>query len=298
MRRDSYWCIPLISMLCMSVLACPGCGRETFYGTVTDIVGERLPGVAVSLTDERGRESQTLTNGQGEYSLPFETGRLRIAFLKNGYTTGHAELAITEASARTITPIALWRLPQEEGVFACESNRYRRLTPFEPRPVVAQATNAVTFSILLTGAIEEITTPEPLLLLRRFPSSDLMHRVPGFDVQVGRLAPIQTFVSGNSGPVQETWVQTGVLVSALDPIDEPERYLIQVKLTEPLTPGTYAVHWGAFNGYTRSESRAFVFRVPEPLPQDAKENPETKAEKSKKSDSKATDAASPTPAKK
>ena len=296
MRRISSWYTPVIFMWCVVILVCPGCGRETLNGTVTDTVGERLPGVAVSLTDERGRETQTLSNGQGEYSLPFETGHLRIAFLKNGYTTGHVELAITESSARTITPVALWRLPLEEGIFTYENNRYRRLTPFEPRTVVAQATNTVTFGIQVTGAVEEITTPEPLLLLRRFPSSDLMHRVPAFDVQVSRLAPVQTFVSGNSGPVQETWVQSGVLVSALDPIDEPERYLIQVKLTEPLTPGMYAVHWGAFSGYTRSETRAFVFRVPEPPAQDVKAKPEAKTEKAKESNSKA--AASPTPAKK
>ena len=259
----------LAGLLCLPEM---GCARERMTGTVTDNVGERLPGVAVSLTDEHGHESQTLTDGLGEYGLPFTTGRVKISFLKNGYTTGHIELALDSSSVRKISPVALWRLPQEEGVFFYDNNRYRRLTPFEPRTVVAQATNVVTFGIPLMGAVEEIPLPEPLLLLRRFANSDIMHRVPGFDVQVSRLAPIQTYVSGNSGPVQETWIQTDKVVCAVDPIDEPEHYLIQIRLTDPLKPGTYAVHWGSFSGYTRSESRAFVFRVPSPPQEEKTEN--------------------------
>ena len=47
----------------------------------------------------------------------------------------------------------------------------------------------------------------------------------------------------------------------MDPVDEPERYLQQIRLAEPLEPGLYAVHWGALAGHKTSETRAFVFQI-------------------------------------
>jgi hypothetical protein len=43
-----------------------------------------------------------------------------------------------------------------------------------------------------------------------------------------------------------------------------------------LTPGVYAVHWGALEGYTTTDSRMFLFRVgeAEPPPAEAQPTPE------------------------
>ena len=56
---------------------------------------------------------------------------------------------------------------------------------------------------------------------------------------------------------------------------EPERLLLQLRMAEPLRPSVYAVHWGALDGHTSTDSRAFLFRVIDPAhPEEAEKPPE------------------------
>ena len=48
------------------------------------------------------------------------------------------------------------------------------------------------------------------------------------------------------------------------PLDEPDRLLVELAPAAMLEPGTYAVHWGAFEGLASLEPRVFLFRVPDP----------------------------------
>ena len=174
-----------------------GCPADHIRGYVSNTSGERLPGVAVSIETPRGTDAQTLTNAVGEYALPFAAGKVKLSFLKNGYTSGRLELDLQSGGSREIPEMMLWPLPQEAGIFLYEGTQYRRTTPAEARPLVAQATNVVVFGMTFPIAPEKATAAEPYLLL---------HKVPGYDVQVAKLCPVQVFASGNAGAVQEVWI--------------------------------------------------------------------------------------------
>jgi hypothetical protein len=67
------------------------------------------------------------------------------------------------------------------------------------------------------------------------------------------------------------------------PADEPKHLLGEVRFLDALEPGVYALHWGALNGYSATDSRLFLFAVPspEPPPQEASPPVEEKQEKPK-----------------
>jgi len=60
----------------------------------------------------------------------------------------------------------------------------------------------------------------------------------------------------------------------MEPIDLPEGQLQRVVVDRPLQPGVYAVHWGAIEGYTTLDARAYVFRVVEPPEPEPEETPD------------------------
>jgi hypothetical protein len=109
--------------------------------------------------------------------------------------------------------------------------------------------------------------------------------MPGYDVRFCRLHAIPAS-SPQGNDRREVWASEVSLPVELVPIDEPERCLIQVRLSEALTPGLYGVHWGALEGYTATDPRLFLFEVvdaahgdtlPQGVPKAASPEPEKAA---------------------
>ena len=46
-------------------------------------------------------------------------------------------------------------------------------------------------------------------------------------------------------------------------MDEPERQLWQIRPARNLGPGVYAIHWGAFEGDTSTDSSAYLIELSE-----------------------------------
>jgi hypothetical protein len=84
--------------------------------------------------------------------------------------------------------------------------------------------------------------------------------MPGYDVHFCRLHVIPAS-SPQGSDRREVWASEVSLPVELVPIDEPERCLVQIRLSEALTPGLYGVHWGALEGYTATDPRLFLFEV-------------------------------------
>ncbi len=247
--KDEEHRAPLVaSSLCLIafVLFLVGCDRAAISGTVTDVQGVPLPGVAVIA---EGAEAQTLTDALGRYTLSSPVGIAGIRLVKDGYTSGF--LALEPMSNRAITArgVGLWPLPRGAGAYLVEDYRFRAMTAGEPKPFATETGPA--YGIRLTTPVEKTAQMKPLMMC---------HKVPAYDIRLARLRPVKA--TGPEGGFDVWTVETSIPVEVA-PIDEPERYLVEVRIADPLTPGTYAMHWGALEGRKSTEPRAFLFAVEE-----------------------------------
>ena len=242
------WC-GLTVMLWGLGVACVSCNRVVVEGLVTDTKGDTLPGVAVSAP---GGEYETLTNAVGRYALTCAPGVQGLDFIKNGYTSGHLQLEVLEPRSVSASTMSLWRLPPATGVYLLEDYRYRRLMPLEPKPFTLQG-GGLAFGATSLPKLEDTPHQDPVIMC---------HRMRAYDGRLARLHTVKASAPGGSG-VQDTWVSETTIPMEMVAIDEPERFLTQVRATEPLAPGVYAMHWGALEGRTAagSEPRMFLFRV-------------------------------------
>ena len=57
------------------------------------------------------------------------------------------------------------------------------------------------------------------------------------------------------------WVAAGPVNIEVRALDEEEEMLLELRPLRPLAPGTYAVHWGALDGFFSTDRRLFLFDV-------------------------------------
>ncbi|GMV99225.1 MAG: hypothetical protein AMXMBFR84_03640 [Candidatus Hydrogenedentota bacterium] len=238
-----------------AVLAvCAGCTPNVINGTVTDIRGEALPGVAVEIV---GMDRQALTNPRGEYKLRYaQAETLSLAFFKTGYTPGLVELPIEGPSAKQVTPVALWPLPNVNGVFLYEDFEYIRARPVEPERYVTDATGTVYGT--LTSSDVGTTNPEPLILC---------YKMPKYGAHLYKLATLEGRLqeSGEEGDMLNVLVPVREIPIAYTAIDEPQGQLMQIQPLQPLAPDSYVVEFGVVSGENVRETRMFLFYVFDPM---------------------------------
>lgn len=239
------------------VLALGGCEARTIHGMVYNIQGEALPGVTVVVRDT-SYEAQT--NVLGEYRIGYKPGNVVLEFYKTGFTPGRLELEVKSGRRVVATPISLWRLPIHKGVYLYDDTKheYSDTRPIEPEQFESKSSGTVYGTI--RWAAVTTTDAQPIILCYKMPEDGM---------QFCRIDLIELEVTDPRGRSQtlELWARVGDTPAGLVPVDDPEGVLQQVRLPEPLTPGTYAVHWGALDGKNEfDESRMFVFSVVEPLP--------------------------------
>lgn len=236
-----------LAALCMTA-----CDRTAIVdGAVTDISGEALPGVAVALT---GRDIQATTNTLGEYRVRSKPGDIALDFSKTGYALGHVTAAVS-TGFNNVTTAVLWPLPANRGVYIYRNFQFLEMDRTEPKRFLAKDMG------LVFGIKREID-----LVIEETQPTILFHKLPGYDVQLHQLQPAKA-----SDPELETpdyrqniWAPVRPIPITLAPIDEPDHLLVEVRLSEPLVPAAYALHWGALEGYTSTDSRVFLFRVKDP----------------------------------
>lgn len=232
----------------------PGCSRSAIEGTVVDVQGEALPGVAVGVA---GADNQVLTDGCGHYVLPFDPGELHLEFLKAGYTPGRLDVAVSETRRVDAATVVLWRLPLSQGVYLFEDHAYRQIGAAEPKRY-RKGGNALLFGAQKTPEVDTID-PTPLILA---------YKMPHYDVAFCHMEQVEVSLpeSIDDSYTVAVWVRGESLSVTLDPIDEPDATLVEIALSRPLEPGVYGVHWGALDGHSTTDPRVFLFRVVEPQP--------------------------------
>lgn len=263
-----------ILALLVAAITAVSCDRCVVRGTVADVKGEALPGVSVNANNG---EVQALTDARGEYKLSCKPGRVELSFMKTGYTSGLLDIEAAgprEVKAREVT---LWCLPQSAGIYLFEDFRYRKLAQIEPKPFIledenpaANAALSIVCGIARLPEMEEALARKPLLIA---------FKTPRYDIRLCRLHPVKARPVEPNPAIQEPWVPEAVVPTGTEPIDEPERFLTEIKVFETLEPGVYAVHWGALEGSTTTDPRAFVFRIFDPeKPAEGSESPDDQQE--------------------
>ncbi len=258
-----------------------GCRPEALLrGTVRDMSGETLPGVAVAVD---GADVSVITNALGRWSLHCPRGQARLAFVKTGYTPAAADVADARGTVE-IPEIKLWALPPTEGVFLLEQMRFRELDhprlnryhvekgdPVIGTPVMPKAVAMAPFGG--TDAVTDAAPGAPRLIAHKLPPYDA-HLTRVRQVRASSQPPPPPPAPAAPGAVappapapaftEKVWVPDKDIPLVERPLDEPDRLLVELAPAAMLEPGTYAVHWGAFEGLASLEPRVFLFCVPDP----------------------------------
>lgn len=237
--------IPLLATLVLL----SACQRRAVEGVATNVQGETLAGVVVQV-DGGGR--QVTTDVLGHYRVSADSAAARLTFSKSGYAT--AELILgSEADGRRNANVQLWQLPLNAGVYFFEAGRYRPLEWVLPGQYFMKD-GSVAYG---TQRPAETRTPANTPFV-------VCYRTPRYDAQLSRLVE-----STATRPAVETgsfdvWVEAGSFRADLTAIDTPDAQLLRLQIGQALEPGTYAVHWGALEGYDTLEARVYLFEVAEP----------------------------------
>ena len=216
---------------------------------MVNIQGEALPGVAVQV---EGTNYQALTDGLGQYRVPYTSGEVVLHFMKTGYTPGTMELAEASGGEITAQAVSLWELPLDKGVYLYEDYRYRETTKVVPEEIYT----ADQRKVYATRRWPEVETTVTAPLI-------LCYKMPDWDVRFCRmeLSELNEPLPGGGFEEAQVLSRTKTIPARLVAIDQPEGLLRQLELPGPLEPGTYAVHWGALDGASASDPRIFTFSV-------------------------------------
>ena len=238
-----------ISCLCFS-----GCGAGFIEGTVNDVNGETLPGVAVQV---RGTPYEALSDAHGRYRVKYQPGELSLYFAKTGYTPGMLVLTINSMRNVEATPVVLWRLPDGGGVYLYENHRYQR-TDFIPVSEFRALDQTMIYGTTRWPKVET-TNHEPLILCHKMP----IYGCKLYQMNLTEVHP----TSGDTGEnTISAWVPQKEIPSVTEPIDAPEGLLVRIRPAQPLEIGSYAAHWGALDGVSaENEPRMFFFSVVETI---------------------------------
>ena len=242
-RRGRWRYLAVLCALFVSV----SCNRPMIKGAVVNAEGEQLPGVAVNLV---GSDYSDLTNVLGEYEIRFRPGDVILEFAKTGYTPARLEMTVESGAVVHPPVVEMWRLPIFSGVYLLDNFRYHEAPGLELKTFYTENDDP----ILGTQRDISLTTErtEPLIVT---------FGLPRYDARLHRLKQIEARVATGENVLQPIWVAAESLPVDVSPIDQPEGVLLQLQLDAPLDPGEYAVHWGAFEGYTTLDARIFPFRV-------------------------------------
>ena len=105
-----------------------------------------------------------------------------------------------------------------------------------------------------TAKMPSPTSAEPLILC---------YRMPNYDVQCSRLEQSDVALpeAPDAGNTERAWLAEASVPCSVDVIDAPEGRLAELRCAQPLSPGVYALHWGALDGYLTTDPRVFMFAV-------------------------------------
>lgn len=235
---------------CLAViLMLSACYRSGVSGVVRNTQGEALPGVVVQVPDE---ERQALTDARGHYRIKPSSSGSALDFSKTGYAPARLKVDPDTRRQATHGDIQMWRLPESAGVYLFGGHRYEQMSWVIPRQFF-MSDGTVAYGTRSEAAAETHTS-EPTILC---------YHTPRYDARLSRLIRATPMQSGPKAAAFDIWTAGGTIDADLVPVDQPQGMLRRLRIDRPLEPGTYAVHWGALEGYTTLDNRIFMFQISE-----------------------------------
>lgn len=234
--------------LCIAfALLLTGCGQPAIQGVVQDMHGEALPGVSVRVA---GSDQSALTDARGKYLIKHELGMFQLVYAKSGYTTAQTDMYYSEPALNQQPPVKLWSVPPKEGVFHFTGTRYEAIDQRSFRKY-----------FLSDGTIEPALREMPNRTIAGEKPLLLCFKTPRRNAKLARLQEVEAHLPTDPNQTFGVWITGGSVPVDLIPIVTSDPSLLQVRLTEPLQPGMYALHWGALEGYSSLDERIFIFIV-------------------------------------
>lgn len=240
-------------LLCVATIL-TGCGRAALYGQVTTIQGETLPGVAVY---ESEVDDGKLTDARGGYSLRRRRGPVLLRFSKTGYSPAELALNIESNKRISVPTVRMWRLPERAGVYILDESGYTETTWVNPKNF-----------FMAEGGMAYATRREPVETVVGTAPQIICYKTPRYNARLSRLRRAKAKLGAGDTQTFEVWTAGGTIPVDLVPVDAPAGMLLRLRTEQALDPGVYAVHWGALDGFTTLESRAFMFTIAEPVTPD------------------------------
>lgn len=237
-------------LLCAAVTL-SGCGRVALFGQVTTIQGETLPGVAVY---ESAVDDGQLTDARGGYSLRRRPGPVLLRFSKTGYSPAELALNIEGGKRLSLPTVRMWRLPERAGVYILDESGYTETTWVNPKNF-----------FMAEGGMAYATRREPDTTVIGTVEQIICYKTPRYNARLSRLRRAKAKLGAGDTQTFEVWTAGGTIPVDLVPVDEPAGMLLRLRTEQALEPGVYAVHWGALDGYTTLESRAFMLTIAAPV---------------------------------
>lgn len=255
-----------ILSLAIAGITVPGCDPQVaVVGLVTDTSGAPLPGVSVKV---EGTEAFSVSNGTGFYGkrpgrLAIPPGEWKLRYIKTGFTT--AEQLIDTGNGRSFEAptVTLWPLPNARGIYDFTNHRYREWSRVEPERFVKED-GVPVFGTRHTPELQ--IGPELGLIVG--------HKVSPYDWRLSRLESILVLRDGVTGggenaPTDTVWAESVRIPIQAVPLDEPEQQLWELRPARVLGAGTYALHWGAFEGDPTTDASAYIIEVTGPPVEEA-----------------------------
>jgi ankyrin repeat protein len=218
------------------LISCSQSGYIT--GTVKDIAGQPLQGVAVKI---KGSQIETLSDKNGNYRINYVPGNFTLIFAKKGYTSFELPLILLAKEKYPAEEVVLCKLPKEVGFYAYSDTGI--LANVRPVQVVQAGTEFTPISGIkdFPTWVTPDTKPKFLLYGNKLPVKNLsLHRLI-FTKDV----KCQTWFSG-SKQVKEVnmWTAAEKIPFTMKKYPGEVQVLILTPDSE-LSPGGYAFHWGA-----------------------------------------------------
>jgi hypothetical protein len=265
-------------LLILGVLS--GCDTSYVSGRVLDFSGQPLPGAAIAVDNQI---AYTITSAHGGYRVKASPNPHVVWFFKSGYTVGSLAITPQKFGITSATDVQLWRLPEATGVFVLENYQYLPLTMVEPRQYYTKERGI--FNGILATPLFSTNNAHPRLIA---------YKKPFYDLSLRRLDPVKAFLNekATQDTPQNVWQPVDSVAITHVPIDEHDNLLMEITFASDLPPGVYAVHWGILEGYSNTDSHAYLFEI---LPKDAPApQPQTPPEP-KKDTQKTTEKPAPNP---
>jgi hypothetical protein len=237
-----------MAIIAVAVVSGTSCDNQLVEGAVETHKGERLPGVVVTV---EGTRFQAMSNAQGVYKVRHDGSPLVLHYFKTGYAPGILEPIATEENRVQAEPLQLWRLPVSHGIWLYDDYHYTRARPAEPERVML-ADGRITFGV---------SRPSDVNTDVEIPFIVIFGRLPTYNISLSELQRVEAPLEDLPDQTQIVWIRTRDIPVSARTLDKPDGKLLHVRLFEPLAPGNYAVHWGAFKEPSPLDPRAYLFNV-------------------------------------